>query len=237
MNEGRVLRLIVAVTAIGAAVAVAFAPLYARLSAVAAAAAVAALALVAFFLLNENVPSDETRIVAVAVMTAAATAGRAAFFFAPSFKPVAAVVILCGAYFGCGSGFLCGALSMLISNFLFGQGPWTPFQMLGMGLTGLGAGLLRPVAKVPVLAVWGVVSAYVYGALTDIWTLFSLGEAATFRAYLAVAAAGIPSSTVLAVSTLIFIIVLGAPFMGKFERLRRRYGLGEGKARKKDRAA
>ena len=55
--------------------------------------------------------------------------------------------------------------------------------------------------------------------------LFSLGQAATWPAYLAVAAAGLPSSTALAVSAVIFIVVLGAPFARKFERLRRRNGL------------
>lgn len=206
-------------------------PLYTSVPFATAVAALTVCALAAFFLFGENAPFDETRIVTVAVMTAAAVAGRAAFAFIPSFKPIAAVVVLCGAYLGCGSGFLCGALSMLLSNFLFGQGPWTTFQMLGMGLVGFVAGALRPVRNIPVLAVWGAVGSYLYGAITDIWTLFSLGGAATWPAYLAVAAAGLPSSTVLAVSTVLFVVVLGAPFARKFERLRRRYGWAPANAR------
>lgn len=228
--SGRIIRLAAAVAALAAAAAAALLPLYTSASVSAAAAAVTVCALAAFFLFAENAPFDELRVVAVAVMTAAAVAGRAAFYFLPSFKPVAAVVVLCGAYLGCGSGFLCGALSMLLSNFLFGHGPWTTFQMLGMGLMGFVAGLL-PARRIPLLAVWGVVGSYLYGAITDIWTLFSLGQAATWPAYLAVAAAGLPSSTALAVSAVIFIVVLGAPFARKFERLRRRYGLGAGSRR------
>lgn len=229
MSAPRVIRFAAAAVALAAAAAAAVLPLYTSVPFAADVAALTVCALAAFFLFGENAPFDETRIVTVAVMTAAAVAGRAAFAFIPSFKPIAAVVVLCGAYLGCGSGFLCGALSMLLSNFLFGQGPWTTFQMLGMGLVGFVAGALRPVRNIPVLAAWGAVGSYLYGAITDIWTLFSLGGAATWPAYLAVAAAGLPSSTVLAVSTVLFVVVLGAPFARKFERLRRRYGLGAGK--------
>ncbi|MDR1359055.1 MAG: ECF transporter S component [Coriobacteriales bacterium] len=81
-------------------------------------------------------------IVTLAVMCALCVAGRAAFFMLPSFKPVAAIVIIAGVALGAESGFLIGALAAFVSNFVFGQGPWTPFQMFGFGLVGLFAGLL-----------------------------------------------------------------------------------------------
>jgi hypothetical protein len=81
-------------------------------------------------------------IVVLAVMTALAVAGRAAFFMLPQFKPVAALVIISGVALGAESGFLVGVLAAFVSNFIFGQGPWTPFQMLAFGLIGLLAGLL-----------------------------------------------------------------------------------------------
>ena len=69
-------------------------------------------------------------------------AGRAAFFMVPSFKPVVAVTIISAVCFGAESGFLVGALSMLSSNMLFGQGPWTPWQMFAAGIIGFLAGIL-----------------------------------------------------------------------------------------------
>jgi energy-coupling factor transport system substrate-specific component len=81
-------------------------------------------------------------IVVLSVMTALAVAGRAAFFMLPQFKPVAALVIITGVALGAESGFLVGVLAAFVSNFIFGQGPWTPFQMLAFGLIGLLAGLL-----------------------------------------------------------------------------------------------
>lgn len=223
--SARVLRRIGAAVMLAAAAGLTVLFLYARLPFGATAAGIGIAALAAFFLLNENAPFDEKRIIAVAVMTAAAVAGRAAFYFVPHFKPILAVVILCGAYLGCGSGFLCGALSVLLSNFLFGQGPWTIFQMCGAGLAGFVAGLLKR-APVPVLAVWGALAAYLYCIVADVWTLYSLGTAVTVRAWLAVTIAGLPSATILAAGTVVFIVALALPFKRKFDRLRTRYGIG-----------
>ena len=72
----------------------------------------------------------------IALLCALAIAGRVAFFFLPQIKPIAAVVILAGVSFGGEVGFVTGALSAFVSNFYFGQGSWTPFQMVALGLVG-----------------------------------------------------------------------------------------------------
>ena len=76
-------------------------------------------------------------------MVALSVTGR----FIPFFKPVTALTVLTAVYLGGEAGFLCGALSAVISNFWFGQGPWTPFQMLAWGMIGLFAGLLASPLK------------------------------------------------------------------------------------------
>jgi energy-coupling factor transport system substrate-specific component len=81
-------------------------------------------------------------LVVIAVMVAITVCGRAAFFMVPQFKPVVALVIIAGAALGPQSGFICGALSGFVSNFIFGQGPWTTWQMFVFGLIGLLAGLV-----------------------------------------------------------------------------------------------
>ena len=72
-------------------------------------------------------------LVVLAVLVAMTVAGRLAFAWTQSIKPVASLVILTGLYLGRESGFLCGALGALLSNCYFGQGMWTPFQMLKIG--------------------------------------------------------------------------------------------------------
>ena len=78
----------------------------------------------------------------ISVLAAIGVAGRAAFFMVPSFKPVAAIVILTGISFGGEAGFLVGCLIMMLSNMFMGQGPWTPWQMFAFGMIGFLAGIL-----------------------------------------------------------------------------------------------
>jgi energy-coupling factor transport system substrate-specific component len=83
----------------------------------------------------------------VAVLAALAAAGRILFAPFPDVKPVSAIAIIAGVAFGRHSGFMVGALAALVSNFFFGQGAWTPWQMYAWGLVGYLAGVL---AKTPV---------------------------------------------------------------------------------------
>ena len=108
----------------------------------------AVLSLLPFLIRFERGRTRTKNLVVLSAMVALSVLGRSAFAFLPNFKPVTAIVVITGIYLGAENGFLCGALSALLSNFLFGQGPWTPFQMLAWGLIGLFAALLaRPLKK------------------------------------------------------------------------------------------
>ena len=88
----------------------------------------------------------------VAALAALAIAGRIAFAAFPNVKPTTDIVIFAGYALGGAPGFAVGALTALVSNFWFGQGPWTPWQMAGWGLCGiLGAALAlgRPQRRPP----------------------------------------------------------------------------------------
>ena len=95
-----------------------------------------------FFLIFEGRKPQARELVLIAVLVALNVAGRAAFFMLPEFKPVVAMTILAGVAFGGETGFLVGAMTMLVSNMLFSQGPWTPWQMFAMGIIGWLAGIL-----------------------------------------------------------------------------------------------
>ena len=104
--------------------------------------AIAVFSMCPFFLIFEGRKPQSRELLTIAVLIAIAVAGRAAFFMVPGFKPIVAVVIISGVSFGAESGFLVGSLSMLSSNMLFGQGPWTPWQMFAAGIIGFLAGIL-----------------------------------------------------------------------------------------------
>lgn len=107
-----------------------------------AAPVIVALIVVPFFVSFERDRPYAREIVLVAVMITLAVASRAAFFWIPQFKPIIAVIIIAGAAMGAQKGFVVGSMSAFVSNFLFGQGPWTIFQMVAWGLIGMFAGLL-----------------------------------------------------------------------------------------------
>ena len=102
---------------------------------------VTVLSCVPFFLHFEHSENDVRRLTVIAVMVAISVIGRFIFAPIPGFKPVTATVVITAMYFGSEAGFMTGALSAVISNFYFGQGPWTPFQMFSWGIVGFIAGV------------------------------------------------------------------------------------------------
>ena len=134
-------------------------------------------AILPFLMIFEGRKPQAREIIVLATMAAIACAGRAAFFMVPNFKPIAAIVIISGIAFGAESGFLVGALTMLVSNFMFGQGPWTPWQMFAMGFMGFLAGLLNRKGLLPAkrgsLSLFGFLATFfVYGGIMNPAALF-----------------------------------------------------------------
>src|SRR6478672_8373464 len=106
----------------------------------------------------------------VAALAALAIVGRVAFAAFPNVKPTTDIVIFSGFALGGAPGFAVGALTAVVSNFWFGQGPWTPWQMAGWGLCGvLGAALAlggRNVSRLTLAAACGA-AGILYGALLN----------------------------------------------------------------------
>jgi energy-coupling factor transport system substrate-specific component len=89
------------------------------------------------------------------------------------FEPEWFILVLSARVFGRGFGFVLGAVALFASALITGGvGPWLPFQMLAAAWMGFGAGCLPPLRGFPerlMLAGYGVVSALVYGLLTNFW--------------------------------------------------------------------
>jgi energy-coupling factor transport system substrate-specific component len=116
----------------------------------------------------------------IATLAALAALGRDAFAAVPDVKPITAIVLVSGIAFGAGPGFAVGAISALASNVLLGEGPWTPWQMLGWGIVGLiGAALGRLTGRsLPPLAiaVACALSAEVFNLILDLYTWTGTGS-------------------------------------------------------------
>jgi energy-coupling factor transport system substrate-specific component len=186
-------------------------------------AAVAALSLLLFFAGFERKKTGTRRLVIVAVMTALSVAGR----FLPVFKPVTAFTVLTAVYLGGEAGFLVGSLSAAISNFYFGQGPWTPFQMFAWGIIGLAAGALaRPLEKSRVLLlVFGAAAGAAYSMIMDVWTVIWYANGFGWKAYGAAVLAALPYTAVYALSNVLFLLLCARPFGEKLKRVKVKYGV------------
>ncbi|MBR6359135.1 MAG: ECF transporter S component [Lachnospiraceae bacterium] len=163
------------------------------------------------------------RLVIIAVMTALSTAGR----FIPVIKPVSAVTIITGMYLGGAAGFTTGALSALLSNFYFGQGPWTPFQMLAWGLTGLFSHILSKFLKKNRFlllahgALWGIL----FSLIMDVWTVIWMNGEWSAAPYLAALLSAVPHTVTYIVSNVLFLALLARPMGEKLERVKLKYGV------------
>lgn len=167
-------------------------------------------------------------IVPIAVMAALAVVGRLAFAAIPSFKPMTAIVIIAGVVFGPQAGFLTGAVSALVSNFFFGQGLWTPWQMFAWGLCGLAAGLIgktRLGKNRIFLSFFGFVSGYLFGIIMNIWHIIGFVRPVTRASVIAVMVASFSFDITHAVSTTIFLLLLGKVWIVKLERIKVKFGI------------
>lgn len=184
------------------------------------------LALVLFSCGFERRKTGTRRMILVAVMTALSVVGRFVFMLIPGFKPITALVVITAMYLGGEAGFLTGALSALISNFYFGQGPWTPFQMLSWGLLGLLAGFLARLLKKSrvLLSAYGVFAGVAYSFIMDVWTVLWYNGGFNAALYAAALGTALPYTVAYAVSNVIFLNLLARPFGEKLERVRVKYG-------------
>ncbi len=195
------------------------------------AAAVMIAALLPFFISYEKSAPSARELSLMAVLIALAVVSRAVFFFVPSFKPIAAVVIAGAVCLGAERGYILGALSMFVSNFQYGQGVWTPFQMVALGTVGFLAGLLfqRVPAKRLQLSVFGfVIVFFFYGLLVDISSVLTMAADYSLQSILAIYLAGAQYSAIFAGATAIFLFLFGEEFIKKINRIITKYGILEG---------
>ena len=199
------------------------------------------LTIAAFFLHFESRKPQARELVLLAVLCALAVASRAAFGFVPHFKPMLAIVMLTGIAFGPEAGFLCGAISGFASNFIFGQGPWTPWQMFAYGIGGMLAGLFAlcgVLKKSPRawrdggwrdilgLTVFGFLCILlVVGPLLDTSTFFMAGFSASSP--LAIYLAGVPVNCVHGSAVALTMLLFGKPLLDRLRRIQIKYGMME----------
>lgn len=182
-----------------------------------------------FFTSFEKNVNTSREIVIISVMVALSVAGRFIFALIPHFKPVTALVIITGMYFGADAGFMTGSLTALISNMQYGQGPWTVFQVAIWGLIGFASGALNKKGLLQknrfVLFVFSAICGIIYSLIMDIYTTISTDSTFIVEKYISYVMFSLPVMLEYVISNVVFIALLEKPIGKKLQRIKTKYGL------------
>lgn len=188
--------------------------------------ALLAFALATGFWWYERTKPPAKVIALVATLAALAAIGRIAFAPLPNIKPTTDIVLIAGYVLGGAPGFVVGALTALVSNLFFGQGPFTPWQMASWGLVGLFGALLarlfgRDLGRVPLAAACGA-AGLGFGLIMDVhmWILYS-GH--TLTELWVVLGRGVPFNVAHAVGNVVFCLAFGPLLVRSLQRFRERF--------------
>jgi energy-coupling factor transport system substrate-specific component len=188
---------------------------------------------------------DAKAIAMLGVLSAAGAAMRLPTGGIAGFEMIFFLLLPAGRVFGRAFGFLVGAVTLFASAIITGGiGPWLPFQMLGAGWVGFGAGCLPAAvtggAEVAMLAAYGALAGLLYGALLNLWFWPFILDSTSRVAF-------VPGGGVLdnlrrfwafhlttslgwdvprAVTTVVLVVVLGRPVLGALRRASTRASFG-----------
>jgi len=182
-----------------------------------------------FYLRYERSRVSSKELAIIATLAAVAIVGRIVFAPFPNFKPTTFVVMLAGYVFGPRAGFMVGSMAALGSNMFFGQGPWTPWQMVAWGLAGYTAGLFGHLRGPQVtrveMALFGLVWGFLFGWIMNIFSWLSTYYPLNVTTFLAANAASLWFDISHATANVLFAWLFTRRFLPILYRFRKRLTL------------
>jgi hypothetical protein len=177
------------------------------------------------WLAYERARPSARMVAVVATLAAVAALGRDAFVALPDVKPITAMTLVVGYALGPLPGFSVGALGMLASNVVLGQGPYTPWQMAAWGGVGLAGALLgalsgRRMGRIG-LAVACAFAAIAAKEVMNVYT-WTIGASHTPAALLAAAGAALPFDLTDTIASLLFGLAFAPELARLLARMRAR---------------
>lgn len=177
-------------------------------------------------LLFERGRPSSRSLALIAALSALAIAGRLAFAPLPNIKPTTVIIMIAGLTLGAAPGFAVGAITALVSNMFFGQGPWTPWQMFAWGLVGIvGAGLGRATGGRPgrwTLAITAVAVALMFGLIMDVSQWVSFAGQPRLSTLVAYMATSLPWNLAHAAGSAVFALAFGPLLIRAVKRVTER---------------
>ena len=125
-------------------------------------------------------------------------------------------------------------LAALTSNFFFGQGMWTPWQMYAWGLVGYVGGALAHAGvfdradgtvRMPALMAYGFASGLLYGVVINAYDIIGFVQPLTWAGAVARLATAVPFDITHGLATCVFLAALYKPWCRRINRVVMKYGL------------
>lgn len=187
--------------------------------------------LIPFLLAFEDRKPQARELVVIAVLSALAVAARVVIPI-PNFKAIFAIIMLSGIAFGPESGFLVGAVSSFASNFFYGQGAYTPWQMFAYGAGGMLAGFVfgkKWIPRKPVaMGIFGFFTVLLFvGPLLDTCSVFLTLPVINLKTAWPLYVSGFPVNLSQGVCTFLTMVLFGKPLLEKLDRVKVQYGMME----------
>lgn len=188
--------------------------------------------MIPFFMAFEGRKPQARELVVIAVMCTIAIVGRVAIPI-PNFKAIFAIIMLSGIAFGPEAGFMVGAISAFASNFFYGQGAYTPWQMMAYGAGGMLAGFCFAKGRLPrkswVMALFGLLAVILWvGPLLDCSHIFLMLSTINRETVIATFISGFYVNASHAACTVLVMLLFGRPLLDKLDRIKLKYGMMEG---------
>ncbi len=190
-----------------------------------------ALSMLPFLCRFERNRPQARKLVVIVVLVTIAVVSRTTFYMIPFFKPMLAVVIISGIGLSWEAGFIVGTASAFMSNFIFGQGPWTPWQMFAMGSAGLISGLIfgkkynADKMKIPVCIYGFLCAVILYGGIMDTASVLMYSNDVNAGLFAAAYISGFPVNVIHGISTMIFLALLQKGMIKKLNRVKIKYSI------------
>ena len=187
--------------------------------------------LIPFLLAFEGRKPQARELVVIAVLCALAVASRAAIPI-PNFKPTYAVIMLSGIAFGPEAGFLVGAVTAFASNFFYGQGAYTPWQMFAYGAGGMLAGFVFRKKWLPreplAMGIFGYLVVLLFiGPILDTCSVFLTLPEISLKSAWPLYISGFPVNLSQGACTFLTMLLFGRPLLEKLDRVKTQYGMME----------
>lgn len=182
-------------------------------------------AMIPFYVRFERKAWNSREMVMIATLAALAAASRIPFASLPSVTPTSFVIIASALVLGGEAGFLIGATAALVSNFVLGQGPWTPWQMFSWGMMGFTAGWLShsllksTFSRIVFCLAWG----FVFGWLMNISFLITYVAEWSGSALLTAGLASFYFDLAHALSNAVLFLLFGNAWIRILQRFQQKY--------------